>query len=147
MVNAALWEKEAQQLLQLLELHFGTSLKLYLDHLDQADKFHMQREDWIKNLIKLKELQIQGNVYAIKGTKPDQFILKQPATWCHQLVLQLQLPMVTNIKNLEDSSSKKNEKSIQKTSTPIFEDPLSNKNSDSEDQSVIIGETFKVRSQ
>ena len=88
MVKAVLWEKEAQQLLQLLQNHFRTSLKLYLDYLDQADKLHMRREDWIKNLIKLKEVHIQGNVYTIKGTEPDQFILKQPATWCHQLVLQ-----------------------------------------------------------
>ena len=107
-VDLAIWEKKAQQLLQSLENHFRTSLKLYLKHLDQEDKFYMRREVWIKKLINLKEF--QGNIYAIKGTGPDQFMLKQPATWCHQLVLQLQLPMVTNIKNLEDSSSKKNEK-------------------------------------
>ena len=114
-VDSALWEKKAQQLLQPLENHFRTSLKLYFNHLDQADKFYMRRENWIKKLIKLKEVLIHGNVYAIKGSEPDQLMIKQPATWCHQLVLQLRHPKVTNTKDIEDPSRKEKEESIQKT--------------------------------
>ena len=114
-VDSALWEKKAQQLLQPLENHFRTSLKLYFNHLDQADKFFIRREGWIKKLIQLKEVLIYGNVYAIKGTEPDQLMIKQPATWCHQLVLQLRHPKVTNTKDIEDSSRKEKEESIQKT--------------------------------
>ena len=51
MVDEVLWEKKAQELLQPLENHFRTSLKLYLKHLDQEDKFYMRREVWIKKLI------------------------------------------------------------------------------------------------
>ena len=145
MVDKALWEKKAQELLQLLENHFTTSLKFYFDHLDQADKFYMRREGWIKKLLKLKEARIQGNVCAIKGTPLDQLMLKQPATWCHHLVLQLRHPMSTNTKNIEDHSSKKKDTSIQKSITPVFEDPSSNEDSDSDDDSENLGETFEER--
>ena len=114
-VDSSLWEKKAQELLQPLETHFKTSLKLFFNHLDQADKFYMRREGWIKKLIELKEILIHGNVYAIKGSEPDQLMIKQPATWCHHLVLQLQHPKVTNTKYIEDTSRKEKEESIQKT--------------------------------
>ena len=131
--------------MQFLENHFGTSLKLHLKHLDQADKFFMRREGWIKKLIKLKEVLIHGTVYPINGTELDQLMIKQPATWCHQLVLQLQHPTVTNIKDIEDYSSKKKEESIQKTTTSVLENPSSNEDSDSDGDSEILGETFKAQ--
>ena len=113
-VDSALWEKKAQQLLQPLENHFRTSLKLYFNHLDQADKFYMRREGWIKKLINLKEVQIQDNIFAINRTGPDQFILKQPATWCHQLVLRFRHPTGNNTKNVEDYSRKRRKKASKK---------------------------------
>ena len=123
MVDSSLWEKKAQQLLQPLEYHFRTSLKLYFNHLDQADKFYMRREGWIKKLIELKEILIHGNIYVIKGKEPDQLMIKQPATWCHHLVLQLQHPKVTNTKYIEDTSRKEKEESIQKQNPQFLKIP------------------------
>ena len=51
----------------------------------------------------------------------------------------------TNTKNIEDHSSKKKDTSIQKTITPVFEDPSSNEDSDSDDDSENLGETFEER--
>ena len=53
--------------------------------------------------------------------------------------------MSTNTKNIEDHSSKKKDTSIQKTITPVFEDPSSNEDSDSDDDSENLGETFEER--